>query len=489
LNPTTRSETNRWLVLVLVCIAQFMVVLDATIVNVSLPAIQDDLDFTPASLQWVISAYTLIFGGFLLLGGRASDLFGRQPVFLLGLVIFTAASLLNGLAGSSEVLTIGRGLQGFGAALVAPATLSIVTTTFAEGAERGRALSVWSAIAVGGAAFGLILGGILTEYLSWRWIFFVNLPIGIAAFLLSLRYVPNSRSAERSQSVDLAGALTVTSGLIVLVFAIVKAEEYGWGSGRTLGLATLAVVLLASFVVIESRSRSPLIRLGIFRSRSLSVANVAAVLFTSGMTAMFYFSTLYLQGTLGYSAIECGLGFLPFTLGVVTGAALAQQLVPRLGVRATPTVGLILATAGLVLLSRIPIDGSYVTDILPGFLLMSVGAGLTFVPLTLLATTGVAPNDAGLSSGLFNTSQQVGGALGLSVLSTIAASKTSSVLDGVPGVPSAIESAGAVLDGYQLAFVVAALLMVVSLVVLHALLRRRDVVSMAAEGVADVAAL
>ncbi len=466
-----------------------MVVLDATIVNVSLPAIQADLEFSPTSLQWVVNAYTLMFGGFLLLGGRASDILGRQRVFLTGLVIFTAASLVNGVAGSSEVLTVGRALQGFGAALVAPAALSIVTTTFAEGKERAQALGVWSAIAIGGAAFGLILGGILTEYLSWRWIFLVNLPIGIVAFALSLRYVPDSRAEERGQGVDLAGAVTVTSGLIVLVFGIVKAQEYGWGSARTLGLAAVAAVLLTAIVVIESRSRAPLVRLGIFRTRSLSVANGSIMIVSSGMFALFYLATLYMQGILQYSPLETGFAFLPFTAGVVVGVALSQKLIPRVGLRTTPAAGLVLSAIGLTVLSRAPVDGSYVADVLPAFILMSLGMGLVFMPMTLLGTSRVAANDAGLASGLFNTSQQVGGALGLSVLSTLAASKTSSVLDGIPGIPSAAQSTAALLDGYQLAFLVAAVLMLVTLVVFVVTLRRRDIVTIPVESVADVQAV
>ena len=341
----TRAETNRWLVLVLVCIAQFMVILDATIVNVALPSIQHGLHFTPSSLQWVVNAYALVFGGFLLLGGRASDLLGRQRLFIAGLVVFTAASLVNGIATSSGVLVGGRALQGLGAALVSPAALSIVTTTFAEGAERTKALGIWSSIAAGGGAVGLVLGGALTESLSWRWVFFINLPIGIAAALLSLRYVANSRAEQRPDTADVAGAFTVTAGLLVLVYGIVKAQAYGWGSGKTIGLGALAILLLASFVVIELRSKAPLIRLGIFRLRSLSASNIAMLLVASGLFSMFYFAGIYLQEVRGYGPLKAGLAFLPFTFGIVIGAVASQQLITRIGIRAVVFAGITLGTA------------------------------------------------------------------------------------------------------------------------------------------------
>ena len=360
-----RSGPNRWLVLVLVCIAQFMVILDATIVNVALPSIQKALDITPASLQWIVNAYTLVFGGFLLLGGRAADLLGRQRLFIAGVIIFTAASLLNGLATSEGVLIAGRALQGLGGALVSPAALSIVTTTFAEGKERTQALGVWSAIAAGGGAVGLVLGGFLTETFSWRWVFFINLPIGIAAALLSLRYVPNSRAEKRPQTYDVAGAVTVTGGLLVLVYAIVKAQSYGWGSGKTIALFVVALLLLAAFVAIEQRSKAPLIRLGIFRLRSLSGSNVAMLLVASGLFAMFYFASLYLQGILGYKPLEAGFAFLPFTLGIVIGAGASQALIRRIGIRLVSYIGITMGAIGLLYFGRLPVDGSYVRDVLP----------------------------------------------------------------------------------------------------------------------------
>ncbi|RDI75436.1 drug resistance MFS transporter, drug:H+ antiporter-2 (14 Spanner) (DHA2) family [Gaiella occulta] len=472
---------NRWLILVLVCVAQFMVVLDATIVNVALPSIQSGLGFSATGLQWVVNSYTLFFGGFLLLGGRASDLFGRQRLFVAGVALFTAASLVNGIATSSGILVGGRALQGLGAALVSPAALSIVTTTFAEGKERTQALGIWSAIAAGGGAVGLLLGGILTDTLSWRWVFFINLPIGLAAIVLALRFIRNTKAETKPETVDVAGAVAVTAGLLVLVFGIVKAQEYGWTSAKTIGLAALAAALLGSFVAIESRSKAPLIRLGIFRTRSLSASNASMMLVAAGLFAMFYFASLYVQRVLGYSPLEAGVAFLPVTAGIVVGAGLSQQLIPRLGVRAVPLGGIATAAAGLFLLSRVPVDGSYLANLFPGLMLMSVGMGLTFVPVTLLATTNVAAADAGLASGLFNTSQQVGGALGLAILSTIAAGTTSGALAGLGGPPSRAQQSAALVDGFQNAFLAAGLLILAAGVLLAASIRKADVAAIGAE--------
>ena len=469
-----RSEPNRWLVLVLVCIAQFMVVLDATIVNVALPSIQRGLHFSPTSLQWIVNGYTLMFGGFLLLGGRLSDLLGRQRLFIAGVIVFTIASLVNGIAQSADVLIAGRAFQGLGGALVSPAALSIVTTTFSEGAERTKALGVWSAIAAGGAAAGLVVGGFLTETFSWRWVFFVNLPIGVAAALLSLRFVPNSRSDEEPETYDAAGAVTVTGGLLVLVYAIVKAQTYGWGSANTIGLFALAVVLLAAFVVIERRSKAPLIRLGIFSMRSLSGSNAAMLLVASGLFAMFYFASLYMQEILGYKPLKAGFAFVPFTLGIIIGAGLSQALIRRIGIRAVTFTGITMGTIGLLYFARLPAHGTYVRDLLPTIVVVSIGMGMTFVPLTLLATTNVQSEDAGLASGLFNTSQQVGGALGLAILSTLAASRTSHLLPH-PATASIAAHDAALTRGYHVAFAVGAAMLLAALGVLAATIRKRDV--------------
>jgi EmrB/QacA subfamily drug resistance transporter len=483
---TDRTQTNRWLVLVIVCVAQFMVVLDATIVNVALPSIQHSLHFSASSLQWIVNAYTLVFGGFLLLGGRASDLFGRQLLFVAGLVVFTGASLLNGLSTTSNVLIGGRALQGLGAALVSPAALSIITTTFAEGRDRTRALGVWSAIAAGGGAVGLVVGGFLTDTLSWRWVFFINLPIGIVGVLLALRYVANSRAEDRPETVDVAGAVTVTGGLLVLVYDIVKAQQYGWTSGRTLGLAAVAVALLAAFVVIEYRSRAPLIRLDIFRIRSLTASNGAMLLVAAGLFALFYFASLYVQEVLGYSPLKAGLAFLPVTAGIVIGAALSQAGIRWMSARRVPLFGIALAAAGFFLLGRVPTHGTYLADLLPGLLLMSIGLGLTFVPLTLIATTNIAPGDAGLASGLLNTTQQVGGALGLAVLSTLATSRENKVLNGFGHVASIAEKTSAQVDGYKLAFTAGGFLMLAAGIVVLGLIRRTDVATIDADDAVSV---
>src|ERR687887_2322324 len=462
----TKQGTNPWVVLVLICLAQFMVVLDATIVNVALPSIQKDLHLSEGSLQWIINAYTLVFGGFLLLGGRAGDLLGRKRLFLLGLVIFTGASLLDGLASSEGMLIGARALQGLGAALVSPAALSIISTTFEEGAERARALGIWAAIAIGGSAVGLILGGVLTQYFSWPWIFFVNVPVGVAAFLLSLRLVPESRDALAHQSYDVAGAVTVTGGLMSLVYAIVDAQSAGWGSTKTLGFFALAAILLATFVVIELRAKAPLVRLSIFRIRSLLTANVAMFLAMSGMFAMFFFNTLYIQRILGYGPLKAGLAFLPFTAGIMVSAGLASTFAPRVGVRPVAALGMVLSAGGLLLLTQLPVHGSYVANVLPSIMLSSLGMGAVFMPLTLIATTGLENADQGLASGLFNTSQQVGGALGLAVLSTLAASRTSAA----GGSPT-----HTLVVGFHWAFGAGAVVMIAALAVMVALLRKRHV--------------
>jgi EmrB/QacA subfamily drug resistance transporter len=470
------TERNKWVVLVLVCLAQFMVILDATIVNVALPSIQTDLKLSEANLQWIVNAYTLVFGGFLLLGGRAGDLIGRKRLFLAGLVVFTVASLLNGLAVNEGMLIATRALQGLGAAFVSPAALSIISTTFAEGRDRARALGVWAAIAIGGAAVGLILGGLLTQLLSWPWIFFVNVPVGILTFILSLRLIPESRDEHAARAFDVAGAVSVTGGLMSLVYAIVKSETAGWGSPITIGFFVLSAVLLASFVVIELRSKAPLVRLSIFRVRSLLTANVVMLLVACGMFAMFFFNTLYIQRVLGYGPLEAGLAFLPFTAGVMVSAGLAAQFAPRVGVRLVAGLGMTVTAIGMLLLVRLPVHGSYLSDVLPALIVTSLGMGAVFMPLTLLATTGLKDEDQGLASGLFNTSQQIGGALGLAILSTIAASKTTAA--GGATDPHAL------VTGFHWAFGGAALFVTAGLVTMLVLLRKRHVATIETEAAA-----
>ncbi|HEY8626036.1 MAG TPA: MFS transporter, partial [Solirubrobacteraceae bacterium] len=434
-------------------------------------SIQRGLHFSSANLQWVVNAYTLIFGGFLLLGGRAADLLGRKRLFVAGVALFSLASLLNGLAQSSGMLIVGRGLQGLGGALVSPAALSIITTTFTEQGERTRALGVWSAIAAGGGAVGLLLGGVLTDLASWQWIFIVNVPVGILTLALALRVVPESRAELRHRTFDAAGAIAVTTGLVLLVFTIVKAQAYGWGSARTIALGAVSLALLAAFVGIERRSIAPLMRLSIFRVRALAVADGVLLLVASGMFGMFFFASLYVQQILGYSPLRAGLAFLPVTAGIIVGAGLAQQLIKRAGIRNVATSGIVLATIGMVVLTQLPVHGSYAGDLLPGLIPMSVGMGLTFVPITLMGTGGVTGEDAGLASGLFNTAQQVGGSLGLAILSTLAASQTSSLLHGSAG------QLAARVSGYDVAFAAAAVMLGVGAVVLAALVRRRHVLT------------
>jgi EmrB/QacA subfamily drug resistance transporter len=464
--PSGRS-VNPWLVLVIACLAQFMVVLDATVVNIALPSVQRGLHFSAANLQWVVNGYTLIFGGFLLLGGRAADLLGRKRLFVAGVILFSAASLLNGVAQSSGMLIVGRGLQGLGGALVSPAALSIVTTTFSDGEQRTKALGVWSAIAAGGAAAGLLLGGVLTDIASWRWVFFVNVPVGIVTVVLALRYVAESRMDVAHRSYDVAGAVAVTGGLVVLVYAIVKAQAYGWGSARTIGLGAVAIVLLAAFLAIESRAKAPLMRLNIFRIRTLAVADSALLLVASAMFGMFFFASLYVQEVLNYSPLKAGLAFLPVSAGIVIGAGIAQQLIKRFGVRVVSISGIMLATVGMIVLTQLPVHGSYAGNLLVGLLPMSIGMGLTFVPITLLGTSGVRAEDAGLASGLFNTAQQVGGSLGLAILSSLAASRTSSLLHGASS-----NVIAARVSGYHVAFLAAAIMLAVGAVLMTFVLRK-----------------
>jgi EmrB/QacA subfamily drug resistance transporter len=483
---TPAEHVSPWLVLVLVCMAQFMVVLDATVVNVALPSIQTDLEISDADLQWIVNAYTLTFGGFLLLGGRAGDLLGRKRVFLIGLVVFTVASLLNGLAPSSEFLIVFRGLQGLGAALISPAALSIITTTFAEGPERAKAMSAWAAIAVGGGAVGLLLGGILTDLLSWPWIFFVNVPVGIAVFIAARRDVPESKDARAHKAYDIAGAVTVTSGLLILVYAIVKAQEKGWGSLHTLGFGGLAVALLVAFVLIEQRSSEPLVPLGVFRIPTIRAANAAMFFVASGLFAMFYFNTLYMQRVLDYSPLEAGLASLPFTAGIMIGATLAQQLVGRIGAREVSLLGIVIGTVGLLLFLRIEPGATYLNALLAPMVVVSVGMGLTFVPVTLIATSGIGHEEAGLASGLFNTSQQVGGALGLAVLATLATSRTTNTIEDLGHPPNAADQAQALVNGFHAAFLGGAIVVGAAGILLLLLLRRKDVEAVGAGETAPV---
>jgi EmrB/QacA subfamily drug resistance transporter len=438
----------RNLALGLLAITQFVIVIDASIVNVALPSIGHALHFSESHLSWVVNAYTLTFGGFLLLGGRLADLAGRRRLFMVGLVLFSLASLLGGVAQSSGWLVAARAVQGLGAALVSPAALSILTTTFAEGAERNRALGVWGAVAGAGGAAGVLLGGVLTDSLSWRWVLFVNVPIGLLAAAAAPRLLVESHADHEQRSFDIPGALTVTGGLALLVFALVDAVNAGWGSTATLTRLAGAVALLVAFVVIEARQRSPLMPFTIFRLRTLRGANVVGLLIGMSLFSMFFFVSLYLQQVLHYSPLKAGLSYLPLAVGIILSAGAASQLVTRVGFKPTLIAGLLLVAGGLLWFSRVPpTGGTFLGDVLGPSLLAAVGLGLSFVPVTIAAVTGTRPHEAGLASGLINTSQQVGGALGLAILATIATSRTRDVLAAGGHDPGA-----ALTKGFQVAF-------------------------------------
>jgi EmrB/QacA subfamily drug resistance transporter len=449
----TTADTPRAknLALALLAMTQFVVVLDAAIVNVALPSIGKALDFSQDNLAWVVNAYTLTFGGFLLLGGRLADLLGRRRMFMYGLVLFSLASLLGGLAQSDIWLIIARGAQGLGAAIISPAALSIVTNTFAEGAERNKALGVWGAVAGSGGAAGVLLGGVLTQYLGWEWVLFVNTPIGIAAALLAPRLLDESRDEVEHRSFDVVGAVLVTGGLVLLVYALLDAPQQGWSSTRTIVLGIVSVVILAGFVAWERGRRAPLVPFAIFRLQTLRGANIVSVLVGMSLFSMFFFISLYMQQVLGYDALKAGLSYLPLAGTIIISAGLASVLVTRIGFKITLIAGMLLITAGLVWFAQVPPHGSYVSDLLGPMLLAAVGLGLAFVPVTIAAVTGIRPDQAGLASGLVNTSQQVGGALGLAILVAIANSTTSSQFaDGVR------DRAVALTEGFQDAFMVGA---------------------------------
>jgi EmrB/QacA subfamily drug resistance transporter len=446
------DNRTRWLALMVLCAGDLMIVLDTTIVNVALPSIREDLGFSETSLAWVVNAYLLTFGGFLLLGGRLGDLFGHRKLFLIGLVSFTAASLACGTAQSQEFLIAARAVQGLGGAVVAVVALSLVMTLFTEPAERAKAMGVIGFVASGGGSVGVVLGGVLTDALDWHWIFLVNLPIGVAVVLATMRLLPAERGPAAHMQLDVAGAVTVTTALMLAVYAIVNGNDNGWTSFETLGLLAAAAALFAVFITIEARSRSPLMPLGLFRKRNIAVANVVGVLWAAAMFAWFFLSALYLQLVLGYSPLEVGLAFLPGNLVMMfLSVFVSARLVMRYGFRAPLGVGLAVAAVGLLLFARAPVDGTFVVDVLPGMLLLGFGAGIAFNPVLLAAMSDVEPQDAGLASGVVNTAFMMGGALGLAVLASIADSRSGGLLaDG--------ESAlSALTGGYHLAFVVGAL--------------------------------
>jgi EmrB/QacA subfamily drug resistance transporter len=462
----TADARTRWLALLVLCLGDLMIVLDTTIVNVALPSIREDLDFSPTSLAWVVNAYLLTFGGFLLLGGRLGDLYGHRRLFLIGVTLFTLASVACGLASSQAMLVGARAVQGLGGAIVSAVALSLIMSLFTEPAERAKAMGVFGFVMAGGGSIGVLLGGVLTDVLDWHWIFLVNVPIGVAVFALSLRLVPGARGTAAAGRLDVAGAVTVTSALMLAVYAIVGGNEAGWGSGRTLGLLLAAAALLGLFLVLEARARTPLVPLRLFRLRNVATANVVGVLWAAAMFAWFFLSALYLQQVLGYSPLEVGLAFLPANLIMgFFSLGLSAKLVMRFGITKPLAAGLLLAAVGLVLFARAPVDGSFAVDVLASMILLGVGAGMAFNPVLLAAMSDVAPEESGLASGVVNTAFMMGGALGLAALASLAASRTETLL------ASGESSLEALNGGYQAAFLAGALFAAVAAVVAAVFLR------------------
>jgi EmrB/QacA subfamily drug resistance transporter len=466
---TPTNSDRRWSALALIVTAQFMVILDVAIVNVALPSIKSDLHFSETNLQWVISAYAILFGGALLLGGRLADLLGRRRLFVAGLALFATASLLCGLAWSEASLIGFRALQGLGGALLAPAALSLLMTAFAEGRERNLALGIYGAASGSGAAVGVLLGGLLTSYLSWSWIFFINVPVGVAAIALTPVLLRESRADLAHRHFDLPGAVSITAGLMLLVYATTHATDHGWGASSTLALFGAAVALIAAFVAIELRSRSPLLPLRIFRLRTLTGANIAMAIVGAVAFSEFFLLTLYLQDVLHYSAVESGAAFVGFAGAVVVVSNVAQLVVGRIGVRPTLTLGLLLSAVSVAALTRLPMEANYFTDLFPWFVLGGAGMGLSFVPVTIASLSGVERSDAGVASGLVNTSRQIGGAIGIAAVSAIAATSTTSYANAHVGV-SAVS--GVALDhGFQTGLYVLTGLLVAGAVLAFSLIR------------------
>jgi EmrB/QacA subfamily drug resistance transporter len=448
--PGVEHSRRRWISLAVIVIAQFMVVLDVAIVNVALPTIKDDLHFSQESLQWVVTAYSILFGGVLLLGGRMADLLGRRRLFFVGLGLFTLSSLLDGLAWSEGSLIAFRSAQGLGAALVSPAALSILTTTFDEGRDRNLALGIWGAVSGSGGAAGVLLGGALTSALSWSWIFYINVPVGIAVLFLATKFVTESRADVAHRHFDLPGAASITAGLMLLVYAMTRAVQHGWGSFETVALLSASAVLIVAFIEIESRSIAPLLPLRMFRLRTLTGSNLAGLLMGGAVYSQFFLLTLYMQQVLHYSALQTGVAYLVLTIAVIVFANVSQAVALRVGVRRVLPVGLLVATAALVLYAQLPVHGHYFWDLFPAFVLSGIGMAFAFVPMTIGALSGVRAADAGVASGLINASQQVGGSIGVAAATTIAATYTGRYLD------SHGNASAALTHGFQVAFYVLA---------------------------------
>jgi EmrB/QacA subfamily drug resistance transporter len=483
MEQASTADRRRWFGLAVLCSAFFMVILDVAIVNVALPTIQVDLDFSQKNLQWVVSAYALTFGGLLLLGGRTADLLGRRRIFMLGIGVFAVASLLAGLAWSDAVLIFARALQGIGAALMTPAALSILMTTFQEGRERNTALGIWGAVGASGGTIGVLLGGILTDTIGWEWIFFLNVPVALAVIVLAPALLRESRAAPTERRFDLAGALSVTAGIAVLVYGLVEANDAGWGSVQTISLFAASAALLAVFAVVELRTRAPIMPFSIFRIRAVTGSNLAGLALGGAVFGMIFVLTLYMQQVLGYTPLETGLAWLAMSLTALLSSIIGSALVTRIGTRAPLIAGLLVSAVGLVLLSRISAGGSYAGDLLPGLLVVGSGLGLAFVAVSIGALEGVRERDAGLASGLVNTTQQVGGALGVGVLSTAAISRSDELLASGSSAPVALT------EGFQIALLVAAGFAAAGAVAALAFIRRGGRGAEQVEGSGDTAAL
>ncbi len=469
MKTTQEYLERRWTALILLCVAQFIVVLDASIVNVALPSIGKGLDFSEENLPWIVNAYVIAFGGFLLLGGRAADLLGRRRVFMTGLAVVGIASLAAGFAATQGQLIAARAAQGLGAAIVSPSALSIVTTLFKDGAERNKALGAWGAVAGSAGAAGVLLGGILTDGLGWEWVLWVNVPVAAIALAFTPGLIPESRSESATRHYDAAGAVSITAGLSLLAYAFLDASSSGWGSTKIVSLLAISVALIATFVAIELRSKAPLVPFRIFRLRTLTGANVVGLLLGASLFSMFYFISLYMQQVLGYSAIHAGLSYLPLAVTIIVAAGLGGQLVTRFGFKPILAAGMLFVAAGLLWFSQVSVGGGFLTDVLGASLLAAIGLGFGFVTSTIAAVSGVEEREQGLASGLINTSQQIGGALGLAVLSTIATSRTDHVMAaGNSTLPNALN------EGFQSAFLGGAVIALLGFVATLVLIRTRD---------------
>jgi EmrB/QacA subfamily drug resistance transporter len=471
----TDKPKNHWWILIVLALEQFIVVLDSSIVNVALPAIEAAFHLKQANLQWVVTAYTLAFGGFLLLGGRAADLYGRRRLFMIGTAIFGVASLIDGLAQSGGMLIALRAAQGLAAALMSPAALSIVLVTYREGHERNTALSVWGAVASGGAAAGVLLGGVITEYLGWRWNFFINVPIAIAVIIAAWRLVPSHESEETHNELDLPGAISITGALMLLVYALVEAPTHGWTAHSTIGYFIVSALLLGYFVMNEQRSKHPLVPFGIFRIRNLTAANLIQMPIIAGMFSAFFFTSLYAQTVLGYSPVQTGLCFLAVPISIAISAINTPRLVKKVGFKPILMVAPLITATALFWLAHIRVQGNYVHDLLPAFILMGLGMGATFISITIAATSGVKGRESGLASGLLNTAQQVGGAIGLAILTGISTSAAVRYVKNLDTVPNKLTGATAAVHGFHAAFYVACGFMVGAAILATVLVKQQKV--------------